>query len=81
MLVVSYKLENDEKKSFFKRNAKILNLSAWGIILVVSTVGMAMFGLWLDRIFETQPMFMAGLMALANGCSVYRMYLESKSKK
>jgi len=78
MLVVSYKQDHLEKKSFYKKYSKAFNISAWGIVLVVSTVGMSLIGMFLDRVLETQPMFMVGLCLLANGTTMWRLYQESK---
>lgn len=82
MLIVSYKQDHmDAKKSLVQKYSKVFTLSAWSFVLVVSTVGMALFGLWLDKICGTQPFFMAGLMVLANGTTMWRLYLEAKIKK
>jgi len=80
MLIVSYKIDRDEKKSFYQKYSKVLTISAWGIVIVTLTVSMALIGLWLDGLFKTQPYFMVGLLILANITTLYRLYLESKKE-
>jgi len=75
MLVVSYKQE--EKKSLVQKYQKVFNISAWSFVLVVSTIGMALFGMWLDKILDTQPMLMCGLMVLGTICAHINLYLNT----
>lgn len=78
MLVVRYKQDHMEKKSLVQRYQKVFNISAWSFVLVVSTVGMALFGMWLDQVLNTQPLLMVGFCAMANWATLWRLYQETK---
>jgi MFS-type transporter involved in bile tolerance (Atg22 family) len=73
----------DNKNKQRLRNSQIIMISAWGFTIVVSSFLFLFVGRWVDTKFNTEPLFMAGLLILAVFLCIGRLYLEAyhKSKR
>ena len=56
---------------------KILMMSAWSFIIVLSSFLFLFVGRWIDVAFHTEPAFMLGLFIMGICLCVARMYAES----
>ena len=57
--------------------SQILNISAWGIVIVVSSFMFLYVGRWIDTKLNTEPSFMLGLFILAIFLCIWRLYGEA----
>ena len=54
-----------------------LHISAWGIVIVVSSFMFLYAGRWIDAQLNTEPSFMLGLFILAIFLCIWRLYKEA----
>jgi len=57
--------------------SQILHISAWGIVIVVSSFMFLYAGRWIDTKLNTEPSFMLGLFVLAIFLCIWRLYGEA----
>jgi len=57
--------------------SQILHISAWGIVIVVSSFMFLYVGRWIDTKLNTEPSFMLGLFILAIFLCIWRLYGEA----
>jgi F0F1-type ATP synthase assembly protein I len=60
---------------------KILILSTWGFVIVISSVLFFYLGYLIDNKFGTEPSFMLGLFFLAIFLTIGRLYQEAWKKR
>ena len=60
--------------------SQILHISAWGIVIVVSSFIFLYAGRWIDARLHTEPSFMLGLFVLAIFLCVWRLYGEAREQ-
>jgi len=58
--------------------SQILQISAWGFVIVVSSFLFLYAGRWIDTRFNTEPSFMIGLFILAIFLCIWRLYGEAR---
>ena len=58
--------------------SQILQISAWGFIIVASSFIFLYAGRWIDTKFNTEPSFMIGLFILAIFLCIWRLYGEAR---
>jgi len=59
----------------------ILNLGAWGFVIVMASFLFFYVGFWLDRLFGTSPAFMVGLFLLAAFIAIWRLYQDASQRR
>lgn len=59
----------------------VLNLSAWGFVIVLASFLFFYAGYWLDQLFGTSPAFMVGLFLLAAFISIWRLYQDAWQRR
>jgi F0F1-type ATP synthase assembly protein I len=59
----------------------ILMLSAWGFAIAICSFLFLYVGYWLDRMFDTAPMFMLGLFLLAVFLCIGRLYQDAWARR
>ena len=58
--------------------SQILQISVWGLVIVVSSFMFLYAGLWIDARLDTEPGFMLGLFILAIFLCIWRLYGEAR---
>ena len=58
----------------------IVMISAWGIIIVISSFVFMYAGRWIDVNFNTEPAFMIGMLFLGICLCMFRLYKEGVDK-
>jgi len=58
----------------------IVMISAWGLIIVISSFVFMYAGRWIDVNFNTEPAFMIGMLFLGICLCVFRLYREGLEK-
>jgi len=57
--------------------SQVFSISAWGIVIVVSSFMFLYAGRWIDTKLNTEPSFMLGLFVLAICLCMWRLYGEA----
>ena len=68
-----------ERKDKTKLNS-IVMISAWGLIIVISSFVFMYAGRWIDVNFNTEPAFMIGMLFLGIGLCMFRLYKDGVNK-
>ena len=68
-----------ERKDKTKLNS-IVMISAWGLIIVISSFVFMYAGRWIDVNFNTEPAFMIGMLFLGICLCMFRLYKEGVDK-
>jgi hypothetical protein len=58
----------------------IVMISAWGLIIVISSFAFMYVGLWIDVNFNTEPAFMIGMLFLGICLCIFRLYRDGVEK-
>jgi F0F1-type ATP synthase assembly protein I len=58
----------------------IVMISAWGLIMVISSFIFMYVGRWIDVSFNTEPAFMIGMLFLGICLCIFRLYREGIEK-
>jgi hypothetical protein len=58
----------------------IVMISAWGLIIVISSFIFMHVGRWIDVNFNTEPAFMIGMLLLGICLCIFRLYKEGVEK-
>lgn len=58
----------------------IVMISAWGLIMVISSFIFMYAGRWIDVSFNTEPAFMIGMLFLGICLCIFRLYREGIEK-
>ncbi|MBW2545162.1 MAG: AtpZ/AtpI family protein [Deltaproteobacteria bacterium] len=58
--------------------SQILQISVWGLVIVVSSFMFLYAGRWIDAKLNTEPSFMLGLFILAVFLCIWRLYGEAR---
>lgn len=58
----------------------IVMISAWGLIIVISSFIFMHAGRWIDVNFNTEPAFMIGMLFLGICLCIFRLYKEGVEK-
>ena len=71
------------RKAITNRNEKatlnkIIMMSAWSFIIVLSSILFMYVGRWIDTSYNTEPLFMLGMLILAISLAMSRLYMEFK---
>lgn len=56
--------------------ASVLMVSAWGVIIVISSFLFMYVGRWIDVNFNTEPTFMIGMLFLGICLCMFRLYKD-----
>jgi len=77
-MMIAHKRDHDRLNNF-----QIFMVSAWGFTIVISSLLFLLVGRWVDTKFNTEPLFMVGLLILAVFLCIGRLYWEvcQKGKK
>ncbi|MEA3222750.1 MAG: AtpZ/AtpI family protein [Thermodesulfobacteriota bacterium] len=74
-MMIAHKRDQDRLNNF-----QIFMVSAWGFTIVISSLLFLLVGRWVDTKFNTEPLFMAGLLILAVFLCIGRLYWEVRRK-
>jgi F0F1-type ATP synthase assembly protein I len=58
----------------------IVMISAWGLIIVISSFVFMYVGRWIDVNFNTEPAFMIGMLFLGICLCMFRLYKDGVEK-
>jgi hypothetical protein len=58
----------------------IVMISAWGLIIVISSFVFMYVGRWIDVNFNTEPAFMIGMLFLGICLCIFRLYKDAVEK-